>query len=606
MAGRPTAPGTRSRPDRATWPPERRPGRRVTLRAVPRHLAWPLLFLGLAFAYFHAAWQDPGHLLIGGASDPEQTIWTLGWPFHGLASGHNPWLTDYLDYPAGVNLMWTPTPAAPGLLVTPVVLAWGPVVAYDLLMTLGPALSAWTAAAAIHRLVPSAPGAFLGGLVYGFSPYVMAQELGHLGFVMAWLPPLLLLLLHELLVRRRWPAPLTGALLGLVAALQLYTSSEMLATSALVALVGLAVLLGVALAARVDVRPGLAALARGGAAALATGTLLTAPGLLTMFLGPQVVHGLIQPPDTYVTDVASLVVPDQLQLIAPEPLVRLTRSFTGLEVEWDGYVGLPLLALLVVTAVAWWDRLLVRWAAILAAAVVVLSLGPHPHVLGRVVTQVPLPWALLGRAPVLAQALPSRLMQHFYLLAGLLLAYFVANAVLAGGRPAVRAATAAMAGLSLLVLAPMATPWVTPHVDAPFFSGAAGRRIPAGSVALVVPWAGPGDPNAMSWQAEAGYRYRMPEGYALYPAPDGEVAFGPQGSATSGALEDIELGKGPPAPTDDLRAAMAGDLARWRVRTVVVGPMPHEDEAVATLAWLLGRQPERVDGVWVWWDVQQA
>ncbi|TMC01562.1 MAG: hypothetical protein E6J41_32745 [Chloroflexi bacterium] len=576
-------------PDRAAWPPERRPARRVTLRAVPRHLAWPLLFLGLAFAYFHAAWQDPGHLLIGGASDPEQTIWTLGWPFHGLATGPNPWLTDYLDYPAGVNLMWTPTPAAPGLLVTPVVLAWGPVVAYDLLMTLGPALSAWTAAAAIHRLVPSAPAAFLGGLVYGFGPYVMAQELGHLGFVMAWLPPLLLLLL-----------------LGLVAALQLYTSSEMLATSALVALVGQAVLLGVALAARVDVRPGLAALARGGAAALATGGLLAAPGLLTMFLGPQVVHGLIQPPDTYVTDVASLVVPDQLQLIAPEPLVRLTRSFTGLEVEWDGYVGLPLLALLVVTAAAWWDRLPVRWAAILAAAVVVLSLGPHPHVLGRVVTQVPLPWALLGRAPVLAQALPSRLMQHFFLLAGLLLACFVANAVLAGRRPAVRAAAGALAGLSLLVLAPMATPWVTPHVDAPFFSGPAARRIPAGSVALVVPWAGPGDPNAMSWQAEAGYRYRMPEGYALHPAPDGEVAFGPPGSATSEVLEAIELGKGPPAPADDLRAAMAGDLARWRVRTVVVGPMPHEDEAVATLAWLLGRQPERVDGVWVWWDVQQA
>src|SRR5205807_2206072 len=163
--------------------------------------------------------------------------------------------------------------------------------------------------------------------------------------------------------------------------------------------VGQAVLLGVALAARVDVRPGLAALARGGAAALATGGLLAAPGLLTMFLGPQVVHGLIQPPDTYVTDVASLVVPDQLQLIAQAP--------------------------------------------------------------------------------------PSRLMQHFFLLAGLLLACFVANAVLAGRRPAVRAAAGALAGLSLLVLAPMATPWVTPHVDAPFFSGPAARRIPAGSVALV-------------------------------------------------------------------------------------------------------------------------
>ena len=44
-------------------------------------------------------------------------MWTLGWPPHALAMGQNPWLTDHLDFPAGVNLMWTPTPLAPALLV---------------------------------------------------------------------------------------------------------------------------------------------------------------------------------------------------------------------------------------------------------------------------------------------------------------------------------------------------------------------------------------------------------------------------------------------------------------------------------------------------------
>jgi hypothetical protein len=570
-------------------------------------LACLLAFLGLAFGYYHAAWRDPTGFLIGGASDPEQTIWTIGWPVHALAAGHNPWLTDYLDYPDGVNLMWTPTPTAPALLLSPVVLLWGPVVAYDLLMTLGPALSAWTAAIAIHRLVPSGAAAFLGGLVYGFSPYVLAQELGHLDFVMAWLPPVVLLLLHELLVRRRRPL-LTGALLGLVAALQLYTSAEMLATTAAIALAGVLVLLGVALAARLDVRPALLALAGGGPVALVTAAVVAAPGLLTMFLGPQVVHGVIQPPDTYVTDVASLVVPDQLQLVAPDRLVSLTRGFTGLEVEWDGYVGLPLLVLLVATAVRWRRRPLVLWASVLAAAVAVLSFGPHPHVLGHVLDVVPLPWLLLGATPVLAQALPSRLMGYFYLLAGILLAVFVSRAIPSPRPLAVRLPAAALVALSLLLLAPQATPWVTPHVDAAFFTSPAVRRIPAGSVALVVPWAGPGDPNAMSWQAEAGYRYRMPEGYALHPAPDGEVAFGPPRSATSDVLEAIELGEGPPARTDALRRSLAADLAGWQVRTVVVGPMPHEDQAVATLAWVMGRPPERVDGVWVWWDVtpQQA
>jgi hypothetical protein len=470
-------------------------------------------------------------------------------------------------------------------------------------MTLGPALSAWSAAAAIHRLVPNGVAAFLGGLLYGFSPYVLAQELGHLGFVMAWLPPLVLLLLHELLVRRRWPAPLTGALLGLVGALQLYTSAEMLATTALVALAGVLALLLVARGARLPVQPALAALARGGVAAVVIGAVLGGPGLLTMFLGPQVVHGVIQPADTYVTDLASLVVPGHLQLVAPERLVSLTLGFTGLEVEWDGYVGVPLLALLAGTAVRWWGRPVVRWAAVFGAAVVVLSLGPHPHVLGHVVGWLPLPWWLLDRTPVLAQALPSRLMAYFYLAAGILLAWFIRCAVLSERRLAVRVPAAALVGLSLLAPAPMAEAWVTPHRDAAFFTAAAVRRIPAGSVALVVPWAGPGDPTAMSWQAEAGYRYRMPEGYALHPGPGRVVEFGPPPSATSELLEGIELGAGPPAPTAGLRASIAADLARWRVRTILVGPMPHEEQAVAALTWVVGRPPERVAGVWVWWDV---
>jgi hypothetical protein len=563
----------------------------------------PLVSAGIALAYFRSVWREPSGLLIGGGSDPEQTMWTLGWPQHALALGQNPWLTDHLDYPDGVNLMWTPTPLAPALLIAPVVATWGPVVAYNLLMTLGPALSAWAASAAIHRLVPHRGAALLGGLLYGFSPYVLAQELGHLGFVMAWLPPLVLLLLHELLVRRRWPAGLAGGLLGLVAGLQLYTSSELLATTALVTLAGLVALLAVALLRGLPVRPAVSALARGGGAAAAVGVTLGAPGLLTMFLGPHVVNGLIQPADTFVTDVASLVVPNHLRLVAPDRLARLTRSFTGLEVEWDGYVGLPLLLLLAVTAGRWRDRPAVLWASILAAAVVILSFGPHLHLFGRALEQPPLPWSLLGRVPVLAHALPSRLMVFFYLLAGVLLAWFVHCAVISGRDLRVRVPAAALVCLALLLLAPMAVPWVTRPAAPPFFSGQAVRRIPSGSVALVAPWARPADAVAMGWQAASGYRYRMPEGYALRPGPGGEVAFGPPPSSTSDVLSEIELGGGSPARGDDLRRAMACDLVHWRVRTVVVGPMAHEDEAVATMSWLVGHAPDRVEGVWVWWDV---
>ena len=577
--------------------------------AVHRQLEWlasPVAYLLIAVVYFRAAWQDPTGRLIGGGNDPMQTMWTLGWPLHALAMGHNPWLTDYLAYPDGVNLMWTPTPLAPGLLLSPITMAWGPIVSYNVLMTLGPPVSAFAASAAIHRLVPHRGAAFLGGLLYGFSPYVMPQELGHLGMVMAWTPPVVLLLLHELLIRRRCPLMLAGTLLGLVAALQLYTSSELLATTALVAVFGLSTLLVVARLTRMPIRPALPALARGGGVALAVGFALGAPGLLTMELGPQVVHGIIQRPDTFVTDVASLVVPDHLMLIAPQQLVKLTGSFTGLEVEWDGYVGLPLLLLLIITAWHWRRRPPVLWASTLAGVVTILSFGPHLHLFGRVFEQPPLPWWPLGQIPTLAQALPSRVMMHFYLLAGLLLAHFVRHAVVAEHRLVVRVPAALLAGLSLLLLAPIATPWVSRRADPAFFSGPAVRRIPHGSVALVAPWAGPVDATAMNWQSAAGYRYRMPEGYAIVPGPGDGVAFDPPPSSTSSALKMIELTDSAPVRDEALRRSMACDLVHWQVRTVVIGPMNHEDEAVATLSWVIGQVPEYVQGVWVWWDVSPA
>jgi hypothetical protein len=256
-----------------------------------------------------------------------------------------------------------------------------------------------------------------------------------------------------------------------------------------------------------------------------------------------------------------------------------------------------------ITAVRWRDRPAVLWAALLSCAVVVLSLGPHLHVFGRILDRPPLPWSLVSELPVLTQALPSRLMVDVYLLAGFLLAHFLHGAVVNARGLVVRVPAAGLVVLSLLLLAPMATPWVTRRPAPAFFAGPAARRIPEGSVALVAPWARPADAAAMVWQAESGYRYRMPEGYAIRPGPGGEAAFAPPPSATGDALSAIELGRGPPARGDALRRSMACDLAGWRVRTVVVGPMRHQDQAVATMAWVIGRAPEPVDGVWVWWDV---
>jgi hypothetical protein len=95
----------------------------------------------------------------------------------------------------------------------------------------------------------------------------------------------------------------------------------------------------------------------------------------------------------------------------------------------------------------------------------------------------------------------------------------------------------------------------------------------------------------------------MPEGYVAGPGPDGTAQFGPPASPMSLAMEDIGLYGNRPQMTDDRRAAIRKDLQDHRVTQVVVGPMPHQELMVALFTDLLGRPPEQVDGVLVWWIV---
>jgi hypothetical protein len=272
--------------------------------------------------------------------------------------------------------------------------------------------------------------------------------------------------------------------------------------------------------------------------------------------------------------------------------------------EWNGYLGVGLLVLLALTVWHWRRIPLVLWSGAMAAGVLVLSFGPHLHLFGSTL-HVPLPWRVLGALPYFEHILPSRLMVHFYLFAGIVVAFLVDRIIASRGRLQVRAAGAVLVTASLLLLVPVFPMGATPAPTPPFFSGAA-SRIPQGSVAVVAPFARSSEIMPMVWQANAGFRFRMPEGYAIRPTPDGDATFDPDPSATDSVLTTIEEAGTAPPHDAATRRQMSCDLARWDARTVIIGPMPHQEQAEATYTWLLGRSPDRVQGVLVWWNVRGA
>ena len=545
------------------------------------------------------AWRGPASGWAGTCCDQEPAIWYLGWTPHALAHGLDPFFTTQIGAPAGVNLMWSPSMPLLGILGWLPAKIAGPIVGFNVLVVLGIALSGFTAWLAIRRWSGDGAGPIVGGAVYAFSPYVVSHAAIHLNLATAWVPPLLLIAIDELLVTRRRPPWQSGIVFGVLCAAQLLISEEILATSVVAAGVLTAVMAVACRGAQVR-QIAITRLVPAGAAAVPTFLLLAGWPLAAQFTGSQRISRQVQDPTKFSTDLLNLVLPTRYQLIAPADATRLTGEFSGFAHEATGYLGLPLLVLLVVVTVRYWDDLRVRVAAVTAALMLVLSLGPWLHI-GASPLHVPLPWLPLGKLPLLEHVLPGRFTVFVWLAVAVVVAIIIARATRLAPRPAARWLLAVGASLVLLLPAPLErAPFTTPA----FFRNWASHHIGADETVLVAPYFVNGSEAApMVWAAEADYGLRMPEAYAYVPHPNGATLSGPPQTQLTFTMFLIQERGAWLVARGEIRAQVAADLKAADVRHVIVGPTQHWRQMIAFFTDLFGRPPELVDEVALWRDV---
>jgi hypothetical protein len=552
-------------------------------------------YIALAAGAFWSTWRAPTGRWVGHDFDPVLFIWHLRWlPFalgHGLAL----LTSDYLNYPQGFNLMWNTSILFPSFVLSPITLLVGPVFSYNVLSTLALALSGWCAYFAFRRYVRREAAA-VGGLLYGFSSFMFGQAYNHPHLTIALFPPLVLLLLDEILVRQRRPAVLAGSLLGLATGLQVLTGEEIAAATALVAVIGVVLL---ALLHRDEVRHHAPHAARALVAGAVVALAIDAYPLIVQFTGPEHVSRTIQPTGFNVLDLLEFVVPTHRQELTFHWANHLGAKFTG-QSEIDGYVGIPLLLVAAFVVVHWWRDRLVRFAGLLAVIVGLLSLGPRLHIAGHTFGAVRLPWVVPQRIPVLENILPTRLAVFVFLLLGLLLAVFVDRARLP--RPGLLAILA-------LVFASLIPnlPYPSSSSASPSFFESGAHELRSGSVVLVAPYAGVsgGTTRPMLWQAKADLRFRMPEGYVI----DAKARFDPasRGSALFRRMAQIQRGESVEPVTKAETREMLCNLRALDVQAVVVGPM-HAGHAdmIRLYRDLLGNGDVSTGGVVVWPNVSFA
>ena len=253
----------------------------------------------------------------------------------------------------------------------------------------------------LRRWTRWAPAAFIGGLVYGFSPYMVGQASVHLNLSFIPLPPLILYALWEVTVRQRHAAWRSGLALGLVSTAQFYISPEILATTGIMVVIAGVVLVLARPANRAYERAGSAAIGLGiGAAVL--GACIAYPVILMTtgslhYVGPA--QGRHTP---YNADLLGPVLPTLSQLVAPTHIAAPASNFVGGRADVDengSYLGIPLLLLTAYLALRGWRRRWISFGLFLAAAAFVLSLGPSLLVNGRSQIRRPPPPLLLPDAP---------------------------------------------------------------------------------------------------------------------------------------------------------------------------------------------------------------
>jgi hypothetical protein len=210
--------------------------RTAASRPVVRHLALLVAYLaaGIALTWPRATYLTD-HLLPE-TRDVSGYVWDLWWTAHQIVHLGNPWFTDHMAAPVGIQLGFDTTMPLAGLIMAPVTLIFGPSATFSLLTIVLPGLLCYVMYRAA-RLWLAEPGAIAAGAFFGLSSMLAWQDWEHLNIALG---TLFLPMTLEAAVRlRRRPGLRQGVILGAVLGASLLVNQESAVMAGLLAAVTL-------------------------------------------------------------------------------------------------------------------------------------------------------------------------------------------------------------------------------------------------------------------------------------------------------------------------------------------------------------------------------
>ncbi len=602
-------------------------------RLLKSRLLWPILiYLLLAcLAYWPVQPLSSSHVVTCGCYDIAEQAWFLAWTPHAILNGINPFFTHALNYPYGANLAANTTMPLLGIFFAPITLLLGPISTFNLLIRLALALSATSMFLVLRRYVRYNAICFIGGLLYGFSPYMVAQSSLHLNLSFVALFPWMLVALDNLLIQQKHTPRRDGLILGLLATGQYFISSELLADFVILCLVAVMIL---AIFNPRTAREKFFYSLYGLVWSFVPLILIAGYPIVFSLKGPE--HVLPLPPVTdqgkpIAADLLSPVIPTSHQIIGTSAAKQTGNSFIISPGENGAYIGIPMLAMATFLLIYLRKNRVLRYLGVMTLVAFVISLGPQLYINGTA-QNIWLPFSLFTRITALSLDIPSRYMLFVYMVLAIFICIGLTELyqrielhLKTKNRPApvVRLESSVLIFLiSAIALVPLlpALPHKEAKVNIPtYFSTAQVNKIPAGSTVLTYPYPISNDNFSMLWQTQSGFRFNILGGYVFIPVQKN----GPPGAGLGGgdiprtlnpALVQVMFEEGyagvpkgvaPPPPLPWAFDQINGFFNKYHVSTLVVDPIGADPHMVVNFFTDMFGKPYKYGKMDIWYNVNK-
>ena len=514
--------------------------------------------------------------MIGGSTDLSTYMWFMKWWPYAISHGLDPFLTDLLWAPLGINLAWVTSIPLPTLVMLPVQLTLGEFAAYNWLCTVALPGAAFAAFLLCRRVTREFWPSFCGGYVFGFSSYMLGQVCAHAVLVITFPVPLAVLValkrIDGEMSSRRF-----SVLLATLLVAEFLSSVELFATLTLAGALALMLALGFFDGA---IRARLFGLIAPITVAYLTAAIVVSPYLYHLF-AYGFPHAPIWSPSRFSADVMGFLVPEKVfALGTAKPVAALTKLLSINIPENGAYLGLPLIVFGEAFRRRYWPTPLGKMLMILLTVIVIAAMGPALHIAGR--QSLTMPWAFFAKLPLISSALPIRFMMYAFLVIAVMLAIWLTSAP-SGTRT--KFITVAIIAASLMPN-PKASFWVSElQIPAFFTSGAYRAELAPGDIVLPLPFGKQG--ASMYWQAKSDMYFRMASGWT------GVVPFQ---FARMPIVNFFEGADDLPEPGEQLKTF----IAHFGVKAVIADPGDSRFQIFQPVLASLSVPAAQVDGVWIY------